>query len=212
MARSIAECLADFESSSGSAETQAAEMQDVVSLLPKGYGEGGDWVTRVFEAYENGFSEGQEASKSECDARIEEMRKEMEAALVKGEQEWKMQQGQELRTAVTASLQNIEVRVAESVAAILVPFLDEQSRHMAVGALSEVLKRHLSASKEPILEVSGPRSLFDLFQEKLGANAPAMDYVESSGVDLNVSVGNMNLSTGLEQWLQQLHSTVGDGQ
>ncbi len=70
MKRGINDYLTDFTTDTDVTTKDLQDMQEVISMLPKGYGEGGDWVNRVFEAYENGFSEGEEAAKSGADERI----------------------------------------------------------------------------------------------------------------------------------------------
>ncbi|MDD7909008.1 MULTISPECIES: hypothetical protein [Pseudovibrio] len=207
MSKALSETLADFTNATASAQSDVLEQSDVVAFLPKAYGEGGDWVNRVFEAYENGFSEGEEAAKAGCDARIEAMKQELDEKLETTQKAWKEEQGRILEEEIKRSLTILEERVSATVADILIPFLHEEARQKAILSLSQVLRRHLAGNKESVVEVSGPKDLFDLFQRSSGEMCHIMKYKETEDADLEVRVSDMTLSSGLADWLAELNET-----
>ncbi|WP_310620260.1 hypothetical protein [Flexibacterium corallicola] len=210
MSKALADYLSDFGNDGASSDSSGPEFQEVVSMLPKGYGEGGDWVTRVFEAYENGFSEGQEAVKAETEATIAAMKEELAQKLVDGEKAWKESQGAELKAEVDKALKDVEERVAASVSQILVPFLESQARERAVSTLADVLKRYVSTNPLPIIEVLGPKTLQDLFAGHVDEQELNITYKEIPSEDLTVKIGEMHLSSGLGGWVDQLHKLVSE--
>ncbi|KZL17753.1 hypothetical protein PsAD2_02870 [Pseudovibrio axinellae] len=210
MTRGINDCLADFTQDTGVTTKDLQDMQEVISMLPKGYGEGGDWVNRVFEAYENGFSEGEEAAKAGADERIKKMREELEVELAAREKAFKEGEGERLKQAFQQSLVEIEETLSKTVSQTLVPFIEENARERAVGSLVQVLRRQLSESSEAIIKVSGPQYLFDLFGEKAGDLANTITFSENSSADLELKVSDMTLSTGLTEWCDELRNTLGE--
>ncbi len=210
MTNGISHFLADFTTDTGVTTKDLQDMQEVISMLPKGYGEGGDWVNRVFEAYENGFSEGEEAAKSNADERIKKMREELEVELAEREAAFKAGEGEKLRQAFQQSLVEIEERLSKTTAEVLVPFIEERARDRAVASLVQVLRRQLSETPEVLVQVSGPQHLFDLFGDKAGELSNTIQFSENSSADLAVKVSDMTLSTGLKEWCQELRNTLGE--
>ncbi len=210
MTRGINDCLADFTKDTGVTTKDLQDMQEVISMLPKGYGEGGDWVNRVFEAYENGFSEGEEAAKAGADERIKKMREDLEVELSQRETAFKEGEGEQLRQAFQQSLVEIEERLSQKVSEILVPFIEERARERAVTSLVQVLRRQLSETPDAIIEVSGPEHLFDLFTSKAGELSNTTKFSENSSADFEVKVSDMTLSTGLKEWCEELRNTLGE--
>jgi hypothetical protein len=210
MTRGINDYLADFTTDTGVTTKDLQDMQEVISMLPKGYGEGGDWVNRVFEAYENGFSEGEEAAKSGADERVKKMREELEVELAEREKAFKEGEGEKLKEAFQHSLVEIEDRLSKAVSEILVPFIEESARDRAVTSLVQVVRRQLSETPEVVLEVSGPQNLYDLFGKKTGELSSTIKFSENSSTDLVVKVSDMALSTGLSEWCEELRSTLGE--
>ncbi|OKL43092.1 hypothetical protein [Pseudovibrio exalbescens] len=206
MTKALADTLADFTDATERGSHDPLELNDVVAILPKAYGEGGDWVGRVFEAYENGFSEGEESKQAECDARIEEMKKELDEKFVTTQKAWKEEQGRILEEQVKQALAGLEEKVSAAVAEILIPFLHDQAREKAISTLSQVLRRHLSDNREAVIEVKGPKDLHDLFERTSGDLFHLMNYTETEGGDLEVRVGEMTLSSGLSEWISELHA------
>ncbi|AEV37124.1 hypothetical protein PSE_2616 [Pseudovibrio sp. FO-BEG1] len=210
MTRGINDFLADFTADTGVTTKDLQDMQEVISMLPKGYGEGGDWVNRVFEAYENGFSEGEEAAKSGAEERIKKMKEDLEVELAARETAFKEGEGEKLKLAFQESLIEIEDRLSKTVSEILVPFIEESARNRAVSSLVQVLRRQLSETPEILINVSGPEHLFDLFNKKTGELSNTIKFSENSSTDLEVKVSDMTLSTGLTEWCEELRNTLGE--
>ncbi|SDQ92764.1 hypothetical protein [Pseudovibrio sp. Tun.PSC04-5.I4] len=210
MTRGITDCLTDFTTDTGVTTRDLQDMQEVISMLPKGYGEGGDWVGRVFEAYENGFAEGEEAAKTGAEDRIKKMREELEVELSEREAVFKRGEGEKLEQAFQQSLVTIESRLSLTVAEILIPFIEERAREAAVSSLVQVLRRQLSESPEAIVEVSGSQQLFDLFGTKTGDLSNTIKFSQNSSTDLELKVSAMRISTGLTEWCEELRNTLGE--
>lgn len=210
MTRGINDCLTDFTTDTGATTKDLQDMQEVISMLPKGYGEGGDWITRIFEAYENGFAEGEEAAKAGTEERIKKIREELEVELSEREAVFKKGEGEKLEQAFQQSLVEIEGRLSLTIAEILIPFIEDRARESAVSSLVQVLKRQLSESPEAIVEVSGPQQLFDLFGTKTGDLSNTIKFSQNSSTDLVLKVSDMRLSTGLTEWCEDLRNTLGE--
>ena len=210
MTGSIGNFLADFTKDTGVTAKDVQEMQEVISLLPKGYGEGGDWVNRVFEAYENGFSEGEEAAKAGEEERNKKLREQLEAELLEKEKRFKQEEGQRLKDALEFGLLDLEERVSSAVGEILVPFLEEKARQQAVSALLRILQRQLSETPDVLIEASGPESLFDLFKQSAGQLTSKIRFIKNEDADLELKVVDMTLSTGLQEWCESLRNTLGE--
>lgn len=210
MTGSIGSFLADFTKDTGVTAKDVQDMQEVISMLPKGYGEGGDWVNRVFEAYENGFSEGEESARTGEEERHKKLREELEAELAEKEKRFKQDEGQRLKDALEFGLLDLEDRVSTAVAQILVPFLEERARSQAVEALQRILRQQLSETPEVLIEARGPQSLYDLFEQSSGQLTSKIKFTKIEQADLELKVADMTLSTGLQDWCENLRNTLGE--
>ncbi|WP_068316725.1 hypothetical protein [Polycladidibacter hongkongensis] len=211
MVSPLTAALADFTNDNPLPVNEAQELKEIVSRLPKSYGDGDDWINRVFEAYEDGVSDGKKEVQEAADGKIEKMQQELQETLATERSAFKAGEGQQLEMELASAIAQIEAKVAADVAAILAPFMHEQARARAVQALATILRRHLSAAEHPLITVRGPAELFGMFKEKGAANGARIDFIETDDADLHVEVGEMHLSTGLNEFSANL-ATALEGQ
>ncbi|WP_068082060.1 hypothetical protein [Polycladidibacter stylochi] len=207
MTNSLASCLSDFTAENPPSIAEAQEIKEIVSRLPKSYSEGGDWVNRVFEAYENGVSEGLETAREESEKKIEAMKRELDQKLADERASFKANEGMQLEMELANAIREIEETVAHSVAQILVPFIEEQARVRAVSTLVSVLKSQLSSNSSDLVLVEGPEDLQGMFKAKLDSDGK-IDFKINDKTDLLVKVGDMKLSTGLDEWRDELYAAL----
>jgi hypothetical protein len=160
------------------------------------------------EAFARGVEEGQAAARAECDVQLEEQRGQFAAELEAARQEWVTGACEQLAGSLLAAVSEFEVRIAETVARILKPFVTAQVHTQAVAELRASLDVLVSADPGVTLNVSGPEGILDAVREHLDGKAMTVTYEPSDGCDARIVAGQATLETRLEDWMAKLEEAM----
>lgn len=165
-------------------------------------------AARIEAAYASGREEGERSAAEAFEGRLAEHRRlfDEEAALLR--QRWVDEEATLLAGKLTAELKQLEGRIADAVARILRPFLNQAVRDSALADLTDMLDRFASKSQGVSLHVSGPEDLIGLVGERLRALGVAATVSTAPGYDVRVVADRTIVETQIGAWVARLEEAV----
>jgi hypothetical protein len=116
--------------------------------------------------------------------------------------------GREMGASVAAGIDEMEARlrsaIGDAVARILGGLLGDDLRTRSLAALAQTIGEALRDHDAARIRVSGPLSLFEPLKEALGPASANLDFTETPGIDLTVSVDDALIETRLFEWAAAL--------
>jgi flagellar biosynthesis/type III secretory pathway protein FliH len=162
---------------------------------------------RIAESRDRGYAEGRAAAEAEFAAKLDLQQKDFEQQLATARQGWAASEGNALSEAFVHALQDLEARLATTIARILRPFLETEVRHAAVAELATTIKTILARDQAIRIEISGPDDLLDVLRSRLADKVTAT-FTTSQGCDVRVVIGQTTLETQLAAWIAAMEEAA----
>jgi len=163
-----------------------------------------DTVERIRQAEQRGRDEGRAAAQQEFELVLQAERARHEQHLAGERTRWAEQQGVQLAECIGSALCEMEMRLGESVARILAPFITEALRVQVMENLRAVFMSLVSDKRNAAIRVSGPQDMLSALSAQLGETGPAVEFVPNDAVDVSILVGDATIETQLEAWIGHL--------
>jgi flagellar biosynthesis/type III secretory pathway protein FliH len=158
------------------------------------------------EAAERGRQEGLEAARAEFAAALALERKSWEDGEVARRLAWQASEYARFAEKIERAMTAIEDRVAQAVARILKPFLNEERARKITESLSENLSKILSRDAPAMLKITGPEALLNMLRDKMSAHAVQVEYMPSAGADVTVEANQTIIQSQLQIWIDHIAS------
>jgi hypothetical protein len=165
-------------------------------------------AAKLEEDLARGIEAGRAAAQAEFDVKLEAQQRLFAQQLAAERQAWATGAGETLANGLLAGLQELEARIAETVARILKPFVAAQLHRQAIAELQAGLDVLTSASPGASLHVSGPEDILQVVREQLAGKTMAVTYAPSEDCDVRIVAGQAMLETCLKDWLAKLEEAV----
>lgn len=120
--------------------------------------------------------------------------------------------GAETGTAIAAAMGEMEARVAhlatDAAARIIAGLVSDDIQTRSIQALATAILAAIADSDAVRIKVSGPQFMFDALAVAMGNRAENIDFTESMGFDLSVSIDDNLFETRLGEWSAALSETL----
>ncbi|WP_378948992.1 hypothetical protein [Mesorhizobium sp. ANAO-SY3R2] len=120
--------------------------------------------------------------------------------------------GAETGAAIAASLGEMEARVVhlatDAAARIIAGLVSDDIQKRSIDALATAILAAIADSDAVRIKVSGPQFMFDTLATAMGGLAENIDFTESMGFDLSVSIDDNLFETRLGEWSSALSETL----
>jgi hypothetical protein len=165
-------------------------------------------AARIEAAYASGREEGVRGAAEAFEVKLAEQQRffDEEATLLR--QRWVDEEAALLAGRLVAELKELEGRIADAVARILRPFLDQAVRDSALADLTGLLDRYASKSEGVSFHVSGPKDLAELVGERLRALGVATMVSAAPGCDVRVVADRTIIETQIGAWAARLEEAA----
>ena len=123
-----------------------------------------------------------------------------------------VRQGEELAARITAAMQEAERQLisvsSEAAARVLSHFLSEQIVGRAVAELARTIRIAVADADGLRIRVRGPQSLFLPLEAAMGDLSKYLEFTESPGADLTVTINETLFETRLADWSTALSEVM----
>ena len=120
--------------------------------------------------------------------------------------------GENAGAMIAMRIDEMETRIGDlataTAARILGTVLSEELQKRSVESLARSIRTALSDTEAIRIKVQGPQSLFETLREALADRAASLDYTETPGFDLTVSVDGTLFETRLSEWSAALSEVL----
>lgn len=120
--------------------------------------------------------------------------------------------GENAGAMIAMRIEEMETRIGDlataTAARILGTVLSEELQKRSVESLARSIRAALSDTEAVRIKVQGPQSLFETLREALADRAASLDYTETPGFDLTVSVDGTLFETRLSEWSAALSEVL----
>jgi uncharacterized protein (DUF2267 family) len=158
------------------------------------------------EAAARGRQEALEAARAEFAAALAVERKDWEDQEAARRLAWQAGEFARFSEKIDRAMTAIEDRVAQAVARILKPFINEERAKQVTAALSENLSRILSRDAPAMLKITGPEALLSVLRDKMSEHAVKVEYIPSAGADVTVEANQTIIQSQLQAWIDHVAS------
>ena len=160
------------------------------------------------EAEQRGHEKGFAAARAELEATIAAERASFEQRVREERARWVAEEGERLSAGWDGMLQELEAKLSDAVAGLLLPVIGAGLASKAVSELSAVIADLLSEDKRPLIRVLGPEDLLTALRMRLGPKAASMEFAPSETVDLKLVLGDTVIETQLAAWRSRLSQAI----
>jgi hypothetical protein len=112
--------------------------------------------------------------------------------------------GENAGETIAARIDEMESRIgalaSAAAARILGSLLSEDLRRRSIDSLAHSIREAVGDREAVRIKVHGPQTLFAALRDAVGARAGHLDYTETAGFDLTVSVDGALFETRLSEW------------
>ncbi len=161
----------------------------------------------VDDAFARGEQAGRAAAMAELGEKLAEAQAGSEERLAAEQQRWRSEHADELAARLSSGIEELESRVAVSVARVLTPFVAAELRTEMVDALSASIRTLLSGGAKAALQIRGPEDLLAGLREKLGPIPVAIEWEESRDADVRVVADQTTIETEIQKWIDRFAET-----
>jgi hypothetical protein len=161
-------------------------------------------AAKVDEAYGRGLLTGRATAAAQFNVKINEQREAFAVELAAERQKWAEEAGQALTNQLYAAIADFEMRIADTTARILKPFLEAGLRQQAISELQANLNTLVMADPGVGLQITGPQDVLEAIAAQLADKTITVTYVPSEDCDVKVVAGPATLETCLRGWADRL--------
>lgn len=162
-----------------------------------------DPEVRLEAAREEGRAEGRAAAQSYFEAVVANQKRDYEKRLVDERNMWVSEEGATLSLALTNAMAQLLEQLAESIDAVLRPFLIESLRRQMIDELSSDIGVLLASDEPPVIEISGAADLLAALQAKLSSAPAAIDYKPNDSIDVRIVAHHTIIESQLRAWIER---------
>jgi flagellar biosynthesis/type III secretory pathway protein FliH len=163
---------------------------------------------KLEEARQAGLNEGFRAARQEAEHRIMQERQNFAALMAAERARWTEEEASRLHAGFMDAILAVEARLAQSVAAILRPFIARALREQIVEDFVSNVKILLCSDAHRLIRIGGPADLLARLQEKLSTLTSAVEYVPGGSAELTVLSDQTFIESRLAAWMQRLDAAV----
>ena len=120
--------------------------------------------------------------------------------------------GAETGAAIAAEIGEMEARVVhlttDAAARVIAGLVSDDIQKRSIEALAASILAAIADSDAVRIKVSGPQFMFDALAAAMGDRAGNIDFTESMGFDLSVSIDDNLFETRLGEWSAALSETL----
>jgi hypothetical protein len=161
-------------------------------------------AAKLEEAYGRGLLTGRATAAAQFNVKLNEQRTTFAAELTAERQRWAEEAGQALTNQLQAAVADFELRIAETTARILKPFLEAGLRQQAIAELQTNLNALVMADPGVGLHITGPQDVLEAIAVQLADKTITVTYVPSEDCDVKIVAGPATLETCLRGWMDRL--------
>jgi len=167
-----------------------------------------DVEARIAEAYDRGLREGAAAAHAEdAEAQAREQASRMERQLVE-RLDFQMNEYAGLAETIATGLEEIEQRVAATVARILAPLLASELSKQVVDELCAHIARLRAGGSPGLIKIRGPERLLGLLRDRVSSLAVDVEFVAEDGVEATIEAQHTMIRSQLQPWADLIASLV----
>lgn len=170
--------------------------------------EAAEAAARLDEAFARGVDAGRSAADAEFEARLAEHHAESEARLAAEREQWVTVTGEDLANRLQTAVQEFEMRVAETTARVLKPFLAAEIHRQAIAELQANLGALLTTDAGANLSISGPADVLENLRQHLADRAINATFTPADTCDVRIVAGAATLETQLKSWMARLEEAT----
>jgi len=116
--------------------------------------------------------------------------------------------GERLTVAIKTELHNIEVTIANALAAVIRPFVSGAVEIRVLDELTTAINDILSDPQSSQMTVRGPKALLNVLEDKLNNTSAAIIFVESDDPEICVEHGREKIESRLTDWSNLIKSEL----
>lgn len=178
------------------------------ALRPGGKSPAASKAGMLDEAHAKAFASGKAAAEAQTAAKLEEREASHRRELASAREAWTQQEGGRLAEQLVKGLEELEARLADTMARILEPFLAAELRRKAIADLVESLSALRAQDKAAVVGVSGPPDLLDALRARLEGRLDNVTYHPGQVNEVRVTLGQTILETRVGAWLTRIEEAV----
>ncbi len=118
--------------------------------------------------------------------------------------QWIDEQGAVLARRLSESLDAALEALRSDVARVLAPFVAEEIQAIALGELTESIRRAIAGEDAPAIRIDGPADIIGKLADSLAGERAAVTLSETETIDVTVDLGLTKIDTRLEAWMRRL--------
>lgn len=181
----------------------AVTMQPLVPSLHK-VEEPRESLEELLEAaQEKGRIEGRLTAQTAHDAQLAAQQLDHEKHIEESRAAWISEESAKFELHLTDAIAKLEACVAESVDAVLRPFLIESLRRQMIDELVIGINVLLANDETPSIEISGAADFIDALRQRLSAAAVAVDYKPDESIDVKIVAHHTVIESQLRAWIER---------
>jgi hypothetical protein len=163
---------------------------------------------KIAEAYQRGQRDGRAAAIAEYDARVTELASRGEKQLTDERSRWNTEQAEPIAAGLSRGFQELESRLAGSIARLLEPLVGRMIMRQAVDAFVGELAALVSDPANPPLQIRGPGDLLALVRRKAIEGPVQVRYVPDDSCEVRVACDQTVVETHLRGWSERLKAAL----
>lgn len=165
----------------------------------------------IADAEARGFDGGLQAARQEYEARLDEAKEDFERQIRDARTGWAEEEGRQLAEAIEMSLCALEARLADSVAGVLLPLLDQALAAKAISEIESAIRSIASPERQPFIKISGREDLLEALRVRLGDLAAGFAFApEASAAGVTLLAGDTIIEADLKAWSEVLSKSIGE--
>lgn len=156
--------------------------------------------------YERGRGDGERRADERSASILEAERQDHARAIDELTARLEHKQAGEFAEALRSEFEALEHRLASSLADVLEPLLEAEISKRIVASFRNSLQEGLSGEDGPVVKVSGPEPLIDLFQTDPGPLAGRVCVEVTDQAELSATIGETFFETRFQEWMAQFQT------
>lgn len=162
----------------------------------------------IEEAYARGVEAGRAAAQAEHEAKLASQQTLFAKRIELERQKWIVGVAARFADTLTAGMRDMEMRIVDTTARILRPFVEAELHAKAVAELQASLGALLAAEPGVSLHIKGPGSILAVLEKQLANKQPAATFEIIEDIDVRITAGQAVLETCLGEWLSKLKEAM----
>lgn len=158
---------------------------------------------KIDEAYQRGREEVRQELTALFEADIAAERESAARELESARALWADEEARTLMLSLDAGLARIHESLADQLAAILQPVMDDAVTSRAVEALGQSLAPFFSGEDGPLIRIDGPADLVARLRNQIPTNR-VVAFGETGGAEITVTAGDTIMQTRIQGWRKAL--------